>query len=212
MKTAFDLVKDRLTLIDFPANQYFQQETPKKSICLHHTAGGSGISSINGWKANTEKVATCVVIDRDGSILQCFSSKYWAYSLGLNTANYKQIEQQTIAIELANYGWLNKIKDKYYTAYGSQIDPAHIYDHQTKYRGYRYYEKYTFAQIESVKRLLLYWNKIYNIDLTYHENMWRLNKEALSGAPGIWTHASYRADKSDCCPQTPLVDMLKNLK
>ena len=41
--------------------------------------------------------------------------------------------------------------------------------------------------------------------------MWNLNEDALKGEPGIWSHTSYRPDKSDVSPQENLIKMLKNL-
>jgi hypothetical protein len=41
--------------------------------------------------------------------------------------------------------------------------------------------------------------------------MWDLNDDALNGKNGIFTHVSYRADKSDMHPQPELVEMLKGL-
>jgi hypothetical protein len=42
--------------------------------------------------------------------------------------------------------------------------------------------------------------------------MGRNGHKALSGTPGVWTHVSYRADKSDCHPQIELINALKELK
>lgn len=208
-----DQVLARLRANPLPETQYILEEHPKKSICLHHTAGGSADSSIQSWiNDNQPHVATCVVIDRDGTIVQAFGSQYWAFSLGLKSANFKEIEQQTIAIEIASYGGLKDINGEFYTAYGNKIKPENVYDHGQLYRGFRYFEKYTPEQIESVRLLLLYWNEKYSIPLDYHPNMWNINQSAQMGAAGVWTHVSYRVDKSDCFPQLELVQMLQGLK
>ena len=208
-----DQVIARLRANPIPETQYFLEEHAKKSICLHHTAGGSADSSINSWINDKQpKVATCVIIDRDGTIVQAFASQYWAYSLGLSTPNYVQIERQTIGIEIANYGGLKKIGEEYYNAYGGKIKPENVYDCGFIFRGFRYFEKYTDKQIDSVRLLLLYWNERYKIPLDYHPNMWDYNQSAILGAAGIWSHTSYRKDKSDCFPQPELIAMLKGLK
>ncbi|MFW6226355.1 MAG: peptidase C14 caspase catalytic subunit P20, partial [bacterium] len=80
------------------------------------------------------------------------------------------------------------------------------------YRGYYYYEKYTDDQIKTTGELLLYWNKTYDIPLDYNDNMWEVNDDALGGKRGIWSHTSYRNDKSDVHPQPELIEMLKTLK
>ncbi|MFN9953859.1 MAG: peptidase C14 caspase catalytic subunit P20, partial [bacterium] len=71
---------------------------------------------------------------------------------------------------------------------------------------------YTDAQIESVRQLLLYWNKIHGIDLTYNEDIWQVSDRALKGENGVFTHNSYRKDKTDVSPQPKLIAMLKALK
>jgi hypothetical protein len=43
------------------------------------------------------------------------------------------------------------------------------------------------------------------------DTIFDINMDALGGIPGIFTHTSYRTDKSDCHPQKELVDMLCNL-
>ena len=95
------------------------------------------------------------------------------------------------------------------------------------FRGFFGFETYTDEQISAVEDLIFsIYNKFPNINLTYHEDIWDFSNKA-NGCPGIssnalggeestgngvWTHVSYRADKSDCHPQDELVDMLKGLE
>jgi N-acetyl-anhydromuramyl-L-alanine amidase AmpD len=194
------------------ADQYYTDLHPKKTIVLHHTAGGSAQSSIDGWGRDAVRVATCVVIERDGTIWQCFGTEYWAFSLGLTTANYREVEQQTVAIELANYGYLIKKADGFYNAYGMKMHDDLVYDCKTNFRGQQYYETYTAEQIESLRLLLEHLHEKFGIDLTYHSEMFDLNQSAIHGASGIWSHTSYRSDKSDISPQIPMIQMLQNLQ
>ena len=53
-------------------NQYYQGVYTKKHIILHHTAGGSAASSIAGWAATPDHIATPYVVDRNGDIFECF--------------------------------------------------------------------------------------------------------------------------------------------
>lgn len=206
-----ELVFERLVQDPLPANQYIDESINKKSICLHHTGGKTALSAKNTWIADPQPVATCVCIERDGKIVQYFPSDRWGFSLGLDTANYRSVEKQTIAIEICSYGWLKKKNGRYYNAYNEEIDFNEVYEHNTLFRGVQYFHKYTDAQIESVRRLLKYWCEKYNISHNYTSAMWQLNSAARSGAAGIWTHVSYRADKTDCFPQPELVNMLKSL-
>lgn len=99
---------------------------------------------------------------------------------------------------------------KYYAAYGNQVD-CDVQEYPNGFRGYKYYEKYSEAQIQTVGELLLLWHIKYGIPLDYHNDMWDISKNALGGTPGVWSHVSFR-EKSDCHPQENLIDMLKTLK
>lgn len=207
-----ELVEERLRFNLLPKGQYIEVETPKRTIVLHHTAGGSADSSISGWIKDVSPVATPVIIDRDGSIVQSYPSKYWAYSLGVATANYTQLEKQSIPIEIASYGYLTPRNGTMFNAYGGQVKNENVCKLNTPFRGQLYFEKYTDEQIESVRRLMLYWGEKYGIDLTYKPEMWDVSKNALRGDGGVWSHTSYRADKTDVFPQPELIEMLKGLK
>ena len=103
----------------FPETQYFKEETAKIQIYLHHTAGSANPNAVfSGWNMNTERIATSFVIGgkpnksngyKDGIILQGFSSKYWAYHLGLkkeifdkHNIPYQSLDKISIGIELCN--------------------------------------------------------------------------------------------------------------
>ena len=74
-------------------SQYIKEEIKKTQIVLHHTAGNSsGVGTIKMWDTDDRgRIATCVTISGkgaskdtyDGEICQAFSSKYWAYHLGI---------------------------------------------------------------------------------------------------------------------------------
>ena len=148
------------------------------------------------------------------------------------TTRNVELNRASIAIEIDNWGGLilgdgsakqfglkedktpNMIKTvtgKYYAAYGNAVT-CQVQEYAQPFRGYKYFEKYSEAQIQTVGELLLLWNIKYGIPLDYHEDMWDISKKGLSGAPGIWTHDTFRTDKSDCHPQPELIEMLKTLK
>jgi len=215
----------KLKNISFPDNQYFKEEYKKTQIIIHHTISGDGVNGdINSWEATPEKIAVCIIIDRNGIPYQLFSSKYWAYHLGCNNT---WLDRHSIGVELDNWGGLilgdgtNKLFDnppkniktepgKFYSYYGNIVNVP-IQQYYNNFRGYYYFERYTIDQIKTLGELILYWNLKYNIPLTYNENMWDISQEALGGKPGIWSHISYRKDKSDCHPQPELIEMLKSL-
>jgi hypothetical protein len=120
---------------------------------------------------------------------------------------------KSIGIEIDSWGGLtldtSTNKWKSYTGYTIDTKDVIIYD--DKFRGYYGFEKYTDAQIESVRQLLVFWGEMYDIPLDYHADMWDISKLALSGWSGVFTHTSYRSDKSDAHPQPELIEMLKRL-
>jgi hypothetical protein len=202
---------EKIETIDFPKNQYCQDIYEKRQIVLHHTVGSSVEGAISEWKKTADRVATCIIIDRAGIPWQLFSSRYWAYHLKAGNEN---LDKHSIAIELVNWGQLKPLQNGMFkNYYGKNIVTIAQYYPQA-FRGHNYFEKYTNAQIQTVGELILYWNKIYNIPLDYHEDMWDISSAALNGTPGIWTHVSYRPApaKSDLHPQPEMIEMIRSLK
>lgn len=202
-----------------PEDQYVKQETVKKQIYLHHTVGGpSGERTIDIWKNDKIKIGTSVCISRDGTIVQAFSSKYWAFHLGLKEGvfekhglPYASLDKISLGIELCSYGPLTSSGLYYKTVYGQVIESKDICVLSEEFRGSRFWHKYTDAQIESLRKLLLFWGQKFNIPLTYDEKIWDVYPKALRGEPGVYSHVSVRYDKSDVFPQPELIEMLKTL-
>tara|TARA_R110000822_G_scaffold35563_5_gene100232 strand:- start:2642 stop:3301 length:660 start_codon:yes stop_codon:yes gene_type:complete len=218
----------KLTQHDFPAIQYYTEEHPKTQIYLHHTAGNADpFGTFNFWASNPIRVATCVTIGgkpksnsswADGEVAQGFSSKYWAYHLGLKTDTfkkegivYKSLDKISVAIEICNFGPISFKGGKYYTYVGSEMSKEEVVELDKPFKGYKLYHAYTDAQIAAVKDLLLLWKEKYKIPLTYNEDIWDVTVRALKGEPGVYTHNSVRSDKSDVSPQPKLIQMLKSL-
>jgi hypothetical protein len=212
-----------ITKVDFSSSQYIAEEHPKKQIYLHHTAGNSSAQrTFQGWNANADKIATCVAISGkgsvDGEIVQGFSSKHWAYHLGLKQdvftkykVPYQSLDKISIGIEICNWGWLTEKNGKFYTYVNSEVPKDQVIKLDTPYKNFTYWHDYTDAQIKSVKELLLLWNDRYNIPLDYNEDIWQVTPRALKGEPGVYTHNSVRVDKTDVYPHPGLIEMLKSL-
>jgi N-acetyl-anhydromuramyl-L-alanine amidase AmpD len=211
MKTKTDFLKQ---IVQYPLDktQYFQEKYTKRQIVIHHTASnGNAKNVITGWQKNTERIGVAFVIDHDGIIHQTFSSAHWAHHLGTHELNNTLLNKQSIGIELCNWGALKLQKSKYinYLNQENPLDEVYVYD--SPFRGSFYYQKYTDKQIESLAKLINYLTETYNIPKDYKKDMWDISRSALSGSPGIYTHVSYRKDKSDCHPQKDLIEKLKNL-
>ncbi len=214
-----------------PWTRYNKEVTSKKQIVLHHTVSGDGITGdLRTWE-NWRTVATAIIMDRDGTINQLFSSKYWAHHLKAGDSN---LDKHSIGIELDNWGGLYKgdgnlkqfgkrrdgspnmvrtIKGAFYATYGNEVH-CPITTYPNGFRGYNYFESYTDAQIRTTGELLRLWNQRYNIPLTYRSEMWQKSQNALSGTPGVWAHVSYRNPKAkqDAHPQPELISMLKTIE
>jgi N-acetyl-anhydromuramyl-L-alanine amidase AmpD len=210
--------------------QFVKEFTPKSQIVLHHTVSGPGVNGdLSWWKQTKSRIATAVVIARDGVIHQCFSTKYWAYHIGCVgpefrklSLPYRKCDPNSIGVELDSWGAVIKHQDKFYPVKwdngkhvpwiaAGEVKPENIQLYSKPFRGFYYFEKYTEKQLNALRDLLEYWNQYWNIPLDYNAGMWDINKDALEGKPGVYTHVSYRSDKSDCHPQPELIQMLKSL-
>lgn len=226
-----------IEFVEFPENQYYKRKETKNQIVIHHTVSGVGLAGdIASWLRTPERVATAFFVERNGNIRQNFSEEYWAHHLGVTHGLFQKynldpsggtniwLNMNSIAIELDSWGGLVKEDDgKWYPAFwntatkkyvGSKKSGAieRVYEIPEGFRGFYGFELYYPEQIEGLRKLLLFLSEKYNIPTDYHENMWDVSIDALSGHDGIWTHVSYRPDKSDCFPQKDLIDMLKSLK
>ena len=200
-------------------DQYIDELTDKKQIYLHHTAGGPDAVAVAKYFNNkVGKVATAFIIGARCTIVQCFSSKNWAYHLGLKQqvfteagVSYKSLDKISVGIEICNYGPLTKRNGYYYNYVGGKVDYTEVTILDKKYKGYIYWQKYTDAQIDSTRQLLVYLCDTYDIPRTYFATIFDIDKRALRGESGIFTHNSVRKDKSDIYPCPRMITMLESL-
>lgn len=208
------IVQERLD-----SNQYNHEEHPKRQIYLHHTAGGPSATNVaKFFNSQPGRVATAFIIGAKGTIVQCFSSKHWAYHLGLNQevfneagVTYQSLDKISIGIEICNYGPLTKRNGYYYNYLNARVDYTEVEFLDKKYKGHIYWQKYTDAQIESTRQLLVYLCDTYKIPRDYYASIFDIDKRALQGDRGIFTHNSVRKDKSDIYPCLRMIEMLKSL-
>ena len=218
----------KIKQVPFSESQYYKEVTEKKQIVLHHTAGNSsGIATIQNWNTDDRgRIATCVTISGpgnkqspDGEICQAYSSNYWAYHLGIKQEVFRAhklpqiaIDKHAIGIEICNWGQLEKVGDKYINYVDREVPADQVTKLDTPYKGYTYFHRYSDAQIESVKNLLIYWRDQYKINLTFnYDQCFTVNNTALTGVNGLYTHNSYRKDKVDIYPCPRMISMLKTL-
>jgi N-acetyl-anhydromuramyl-L-alanine amidase AmpD len=220
MKTKLPkLDTSKIVQVRLKDTQYYQEEFPKKQIVIHHTVSNGNAKNVVAWWGKTPaRIGVAFVIDREGIIHQCFSSKHWAHHLGIKGAKNKQLNQQSIGIELCAWGSLKRSDLKsvnvaqFTSSTGTIVPTNEVIALEKPFRGSKYYQKYTDKQLKTLQILLNYLCESYNIPNTYNSDMWDYSRSAMNGSSGIWTHVSFRKDKSDCFPQDELVDLIKNLK
>lgn len=221
-------------------DDYYKDIIKKDIIWLHHSEGGSRPDwTISGWekeylkdvsgkltydsKGNVIplKVGKAYVIGRkssttddaswDGKILRAFDDRYYAYHLGINTANYKDLNSRSIAIEICNYGHLTIGKDgRFYNYVNKPINEKEVIKLDKPFRGYEYFERYTDAQIENLRKLMIYLINKHNIKIEgkiYNEKWFEYNAKVS----GIKSHSNIRLDKYDIFPQKEMIQMLNSI-
>lgn len=204
-----------------PSSQYMGAQLKKRIIILHHTAGATVESALETWKKKPERVGTHFIIGRDGRVVQCIPDNNWAYALGLTSFTHKESwESEAIQIELVAMGYLTPASNNQWKSYVGSIIPESEVSH-TEYRTYKAYHKYTQAQLQSLKELLIYINQHFHIplktgamNLFFNDMRTQLKNLAPANVTQdktIFTHTNFRTDKTDCFPQAELLQMLESL-
>jgi hypothetical protein len=199
-----------------PADQYFPAGTTKTGICLHHTVGGSAASTVDWWKRDGQMVGVAYIIDRDGTIYQVFDPKAWAYQFGLKWKDPDRLnfEKRFIGIEIASEGGLTESGANLYS-FGvvspKTLKPrSEAFDYGQLYRGFRYFDKYETAQIDSVVQLVDSLLTTYNIERRIPKNYLEYYGQSLKDFRGVLGHVNVRQDKSDPLPDNSFWQRLIN--
>jgi len=143
-------------------SQYFQEDSKKTQIYLHHTAGGGDAAAVSRyWNSNETRIATAFVVGERGTIVQCFSSRHWAWHLGIDSEDfikvgtkYKNLNKLSVGIEVCNWGPLKLVNGKYYNYVKKSVDPSMVTTLDQPYKGHIYWYKYTDAQIDPCPRMI----------------------------------------------------------
>jgi N-acetyl-anhydromuramyl-L-alanine amidase AmpD len=199
--------------------QFFEEASGKTQIYLHHTAGNGNAEGVaRYWNSNDSRIATAFVVGENGTIVQCFSSKHWAWHLGIDSQDfatrglpYKNLNKLSVGIEVCNWGMLKEKNGKFYNYVKGEINPSYVTTLETPYKGYKHWYRYTDAQIEATRQLVVYLCETYGIPKTYRKEIWSLDVEAFKGSKGIYTHNSVRKDKADIYPCPRMIKMLESL-
>jgi N-acetyl-anhydromuramyl-L-alanine amidase AmpD len=115
-------------------SQFFAELSLKTQIYLHHTAGGGNAEAVSRyWNGNTERIATAFIIGADGLIVQCFSSKHWAWHLGVGQKEfkaqgvpYKNLNKTSVGIEVCNWGYLKEKDGHFYNYVNARVPDSMV--------------------------------------------------------------------------------------
>lgn len=210
------IVKKHLT-----NGQYLTQSFEKFSQFLHHTVCTNAMSAWRWWNSTPDRVGTPYIIDRDGTIIECFDPSLWAFHLGIKGDDNFH-EKHSVNIELVAAGQLYKVEGEYrfYPLYPNirrytTITEDQVYEFDKPWKGHKYWHIYTEAQLESLKWLLGK-NMLEFPSLNMDNDLDKIfdydPKVVKDHLHGLFTHGSVRKDKLDVFPYPPLIKALKELK
>jgi hypothetical protein len=210
-----------------PKGEYKVGPTNKEYIFLHHTAGWHNpYNCIDQWgRDDRGAVATEFVLGGpsvkgndnkyDGVMVQAFPDGGYGWHLGKNGSQH--MHTHSVAIEVCNFGYV--VNGKTYA--GTLVDNFQIVTLKKPFRGYKTWHKYSDAQIEALRKWILWIAERDNIDVRAGlpslikqkgADAFEFNEDAYYGrVKGLWTHTNTRKDKFDMFPQDELLDMLISL-
>lgn len=220
------------TLMYLDNDEYFAGPNKPEYLFLHHTAGGDNpFATMMMWNDdNRGRIATEFIIggpsvkgkanEHDGVIVKCMPDGGYGWHLGDNGSQHMHVN--SVGIEVCNFGPLTKVGDNFKTYTGSIVHEDQVCDLGFTFRGHRYYHKYSDAQLEALKELILFIQDRDGIDIKKGLVHWlnegsvkdafEFKKDAWAGKiKGMLTHTNTRRDKSDMSPQPNLIAMLKSL-
>lgn len=197
-------------------SDYFDVKSNKTGICVHHTVGGSALSTFNWWSTDKQMVGTAYIIDRDGKLYEVFDPECWAWQFGLSWDHAEKIafEKRFIGIEIASEGGLIQREGKFYcydrVSERTQKKPDEVFDAGRDYRGYRYFDKYEPAQIDTLISVANELFDRFNIPRRVKADSTKYYGEQLKDFEGIIGHVMVRQDKTDPAPMPELWQRLRD--
>lgn len=205
------------------AGNYWQEVYEKKQIVWHHSAGWDNARLMfQSWVNDGRKhVATAIGISDSGEIIRGYDEKFWAVHIGaydIGLLNYMALETQSVAVEICNWGALEERNGKFYAwvnDYGKRGPAVELPKEKVielNYKGIRYFEAYTDAEIESLRRWTILMAIRFDIPLNYNaKDFWQASQNAISGKAGLYSHNSFVSWKTDVSPQPKLIAMAEKL-
>ncbi len=207
------LVIDRS--LRLPDSQYFPVAEEKTGIALHHTVGGTAQSTFFHWLNQSELIGTAYLIARDGTVHEIFAPQSWAWQFGLPWPPQMKtsFEKRHIGIEIASEGGLIEKNGQLYSfdriTPKTRFDRNQAFDFGSDYRGYRYFARYTAAQLDALVQLVDDLCTRFNIPRSVPSDPIAFYDKKLLKFNGIIGHAMVRRDKCDPAPDLQLWQRLR---
>jgi hypothetical protein len=225
-----DYCKYKLVANDIDPKKFITEYTNKYQICIKQVVyGGNDVTNIT--------------ILRDGTIVQNFSAKFWSKHLPLSDLSLEEcgvsggsfhseyLNKINISIGLNNYGRLLNI-DGDYVAFPNDYGRGNkrnkdgsilrvIVNDKNVGRVIMndgeeiFFEKLPFEQIDSLREMILWYSKRYNISLKQKyptQFNYSLNRRALSGKDGVFFSQNYIRTNRPVYLQEELINMLKSIR
>jgi len=220
-----ELVTKPLIVEQFvPLSESFAVKGEMTAIFLHHTAGWHNPSAvISAWARDQRgAVGTKFVIggndpvdgsnEWDGKLFQACQDGRNLYHLG---AGPMSAHIHSLGVELCSFGGLRSGK----TYVNTNVLPEQRVKLSAPFRGYTEFERYTDAQLVTLRDLLLHVSRVHGINLKdgLQPLISKYGAKAFDRAVtcdkdsryrGILSHTNVRKDKSDVAPQQELMDMI----
>jgi hypothetical protein len=215
-----------------PAN-FVSYKTNKIGITKHHTVSdGNPKTVIRVWNEDQRgAVATHYVLGRemvngskeyDGLLVQCLPLDNFAFHvlmqrMGFSDKHNQFINQSYIGFEFCSWGCLDYRGGKFYVL-NSEIEvPAYqVCELKTPFRTYKYWHKYTDAQLQRFKKAALDLNKLLGLKLQTDKALnitdwFELSWDAMAARRKLTTHTNFEYGKFDMFPQPELLETIEDI-
>jgi N-acetylmuramoyl-L-alanine amidase len=120
-------------------------------LIIHYTANGSMAQTIKHFNSRASQVSAHIVIDRDGTVVQCVSFDREAWHCGISRwDDLIGMNRHSIGIELVNWGRLKMRDGKFYAWQGTELPESETVWLPRKVDGKSYFwHTYTDEQVHA---------------------------------------------------------------
>lgn len=219
--------------IPLSTGNFVSYSTKKTGITKHHTVSdGNPKAVISSWNADQRgAVATHYILGRemvsgdkqfDGLLVQTMPIENFAFHvlmqrMGFSDKHNQYINQSYIGFEFCSWGCLEYRGGKFYVL-GTQIEipPYQVCELKTPFRTYKYWHKFTDAQLQRFKRAALDLNKMLGLRLQTDKELnitdwFELSWDAMAGRRKLTTHTNFEYGKFDTFPQPELLNTIEEI-